>query len=67
MAVYMVDTDISSYIMKRSHNAVLSRLQLVPVGNVCISVITKCELTFGVEVSRRPHVTVRIYDHLRSR
>ena len=53
MPVYMVDTDISSYIMKRSHNAVLSRLQLVPVGDVCISVITKCELTFGVEVSRR--------------
>ena len=53
MAVYMIDTDISSYIMKRSHHAVLTRLQLVPVGDVCISIITKCELMFGVEVSRR--------------
>jgi tRNA(fMet)-specific endonuclease VapC len=53
VAVYMVDTDISSYIMKRSHNAVLSRLQLVSVGDVSISVITKCELTFGIQVSRR--------------
>jgi tRNA(fMet)-specific endonuclease VapC len=53
MALYMIDTDISSYIMKRSHDVVLRRLQKVPVGDVCISVITKCELMFGVEVSPR--------------
>jgi tRNA(fMet)-specific endonuclease VapC len=51
MAVYMLDTDISSYIMKRSHEAVLRRLQSVPVGDICISAITKSELMFGVEVS----------------
>lgn len=50
MAVYMLDTDISSYIMKRSEE-VLKRLQQVPIGDICISVITKCELMFGVEVS----------------
>jgi len=53
MAEYMLDTDISSYIMKRSHEAVLRRLQKVPIGVVCISVITKSELLFGVEVSPR--------------
>jgi tRNA(fMet)-specific endonuclease VapC len=53
MAVYMLDTDISSYIMKRSHDAVLKRLATVPVGNVSISVITKSELMYGVEVSPR--------------
>ncbi len=53
MAEYMLDTDISSYIMKRSHESVLSRLQKVPIGVVCISVITKSELLFGVEVSPR--------------
>jgi tRNA(fMet)-specific endonuclease VapC len=53
MTEYMLDTDISSYIMKRSHDAVLSRLQKVPIGAVCISVITKSELLFGVEVSPR--------------
>jgi tRNA(fMet)-specific endonuclease VapC len=53
MAVYMLDTDISSYIMKRSHDSVLRRLQKVPVGDVCISVITKSELMYGVEVSPR--------------
>jgi tRNA(fMet)-specific endonuclease VapC len=53
MAEYMLDTDISSYIMKRSHDAVLRRLQKVEIGVVCISVITKSELLFGVEVSPR--------------
>jgi len=51
MAEYMLDTDISSCIMKRSNEAVLRRLQKVPIGVVCISVITKSELLFGVEVS----------------
>lgn len=53
MAVYMLDTDISSYIMKRSRDAILKKLQQVAVGDVCISVITKSELMFGVEVSPR--------------
>jgi tRNA(fMet)-specific endonuclease VapC len=53
MAVYMLDTDISSYIMKRSHDVILRKLQQVAVGDVCISIITKCELMFGIEVS--PH------------
>jgi len=53
MAEYMLDTDTSSYIMKRSHDAVLKRLTRVPIGVVCISVITKSELLFGVEVSPR--------------
>jgi tRNA(fMet)-specific endonuclease VapC len=39
--------------MKRSHDAVLRRLQKVPIGDVCISVITKSELLYGVELSPR--------------
>jgi len=53
MPRYMLDTDTCSYIMKRSNDAVLKRLQKVPVNDVCISVITKSELLFGVEVSPR--------------
>jgi tRNA(fMet)-specific endonuclease VapC len=51
MPVYMLDTDISSYIMKRSHDAVLQRLKATPIKDVCISVVTKAELMFGVELS----------------
>ena len=53
MPRYMLDTDTCSYIMKRSNDAVLQRLQKVPVSEVCISVITRSELLFGVEVSLR--------------
>src|SRR5690349_17890126 len=49
----MLDTDICSYIMKRSSKVLLERLQRVPVNEICISVITKSELLFGVEVSPR--------------
>jgi len=53
MPRYMLDTDTCSYIMKRSNDAVLKRLSALPVSDVCISVITKSELLFGVEVSPR--------------
>ena len=53
MPRYMLDTDTCSYIMKRSHPLVLKRLQSVPVSDVCMSVVTKAELLYGVEVSPR--------------
>ena len=56
MALYMLDTDTCSYIMKRSNPILLKRLQAIPVTDVSISVITKSELLYGVEVSpRRMH------------
>jgi tRNA(fMet)-specific endonuclease VapC len=66
MAEYLLDTDISSYIMKRSHAAVLRRLQTVPIGAVAISVITKSELLYGVEVSpRRQQDSLALSEYLR--
>jgi tRNA(fMet)-specific endonuclease VapC len=50
---YMLDTDTSSYIMKRTNTNVLKRLQAVAVSDVCISAITKSEHLYGVEVSPR--------------
>lgn len=53
MPRFMLDTDTCSYIMKRSNPAVLKRLNTVPVADVCMSVVTKAELLYGVEVSPR--------------
>jgi tRNA(fMet)-specific endonuclease VapC len=53
MPRFMLDTDTCSYIMKRSHPHVLKRLRSVPVGDVCMSVVTKAELLYGVELSPR--------------
>jgi tRNA(fMet)-specific endonuclease VapC len=55
MPRFKLDTDTCSHIMKRSHPLVLKRLQSVPIADVCMSVISKPELLYGVEVSpRRP-------------
>jgi tRNA(fMet)-specific endonuclease VapC len=53
MPRYMLDTETCSYIMKRSNDRVLRRLRKTAVSDVCISVITKAELLFGVELSPR--------------
>ena len=53
MQPYMLDADTCSYVMKRSSDVLLKRLKKTPVSDVCISVITKSELLYGVEVSPR--------------
>lgn len=53
MPLFMLDTDTCSYIMKRSHPLLLKRLQSVPIDDVCMSVVTRAELLYGVEVSPR--------------
>jgi tRNA(fMet)-specific endonuclease VapC len=50
----MLDTDTCSYIMKRSHPAILDRLRTVAMDAVCISIITKAELQYGAQLSPRP-------------
>ncbi len=63
---FMLDTDISSYVMKRSDQMVLKRLQRVQVGEVGISSFTKSELEYGVEVSpRRPQDRAALDEYLR--
>jgi tRNA(fMet)-specific endonuclease VapC len=52
MPRYMLDTDTCSSIMKRSHPTVLKRLQAIPVNDVCMSVISKAELLYGVRFHR---------------
>jgi tRNA(fMet)-specific endonuclease VapC len=53
MLRYMIDTDISSYAMKASNAGVVRRMSLLDNGEACISVITRGELMFGLEVSPR--------------
>ncbi len=63
MPRYMLDTDTSSYIMKRSNPNVLQRLQQVAVSDVCISAIVRCELAYGVQVSPRQQQDQAALDH----
>jgi tRNA(fMet)-specific endonuclease VapC len=53
MARYMLDTDICSYVMKRASDPLLKRLRATAVSDVCMSVVSKAELLYGVELSPR--------------
>ncbi|MBV9572070.1 MAG: PIN domain-containing protein [Alphaproteobacteria bacterium] len=54
MPRFMLDTDICSFIVRRDNEKLLKRLQRTPLDDVCISVITKAELLYGVDISPRP-------------
>lgn len=54
MLRYMLDTDTCSYVMKGASAALDERLRSTDVREVCVSVISKAELLFGVAVSSRP-------------
>jgi len=51
---YLLDTDICSYIMKRSHPALLERIRAVPLSDQSVSAVTLAELLYGAKLSARP-------------
>lgn len=46
---YMLDTDISSYIIKGGYGAVEQHLMDTPPSDVCISAVTRAELMYGLK------------------
>jgi tRNA(fMet)-specific endonuclease VapC len=48
MPRFMLDTDTCSYIVRRSHAALVDRLATMPTDDVCISVVVKAELLYGI-------------------
>jgi tRNA(fMet)-specific endonuclease VapC len=59
--VFMLDTDIASYVIKGIAPTVDSRLSSLDVMQVCISAVTRAELRFGVRRLRRAS---RLSDHV---
>lgn len=53
MPEYMLDTDVASYIMGNKSSKLMQKLQSVSTSAVCISAITKSEISYGVEISPR--------------
>ena len=45
--LYMLDTDICAFVLRRTSNALLERIQAVPVMQQVMSVITYAELLYG--------------------
>lgn len=57
MEQYLLDTDICSYVMKRSNAALLDRLRTIDLPQIAISVVTEAELLYGIRLSSKPQVT----------
>ena len=53
MVRYILDTDICSYIMKRSHPALLERIRSAPLSEQAVSVVTMAELLYGAKLSTK--------------
>jgi len=59
MSLLMLDTDISSYIIRKRPQALLDRFQQHS-EQLCVSVITAAELMFGAEKAGRPALTALV-------
>lgn len=59
----MLDTDISSYIIKRRPASLLDRFKK-HADELCVSVMTAAELRFGAEKAHRPKLTAQVEEYL---
>jgi tRNA(fMet)-specific endonuclease VapC len=60
----MLDTDTCAFILRRSSDALLARIQAVPVAQQAMSVVTYAELLYGVQVSSRKKANQAAVDAL---
>jgi len=51
---YMLDTDISSYVIRNRPDSVRKRFQTLHAGQLCISVVSEAELLYGVKAKGSP-------------
>ena len=51
--IYLLDTDTCAFILRKSSPVLLERIQLVPLQQQSMSVITLAELLYGVQVSSK--------------
>jgi tRNA(fMet)-specific endonuclease VapC len=60
--LYMLDTDIASYIIKRRSPAIEARLSAIAPSMICLSAVTQAELMYGLKKlppEHRLHFAVR--------
>lgn len=51
--LYMLDTDICAFVLRRSSAVLLERIQQVPIDQQTISIVTLAELLYGVLESNK--------------
>lgn len=62
--LYMLDTDTCAFVLRRSSDTLLSRIQSVPVMQQVMSVVTYAELLYGVQLSSKKKANQAAVDAL---
>ena len=62
--LYMLDTDTCAFVLRRTSDALLERIQDVPVVQQVMSVVTYAELLYGVQVSSKKKANQTAVDAL---
>jgi tRNA(fMet)-specific endonuclease VapC len=60
--LYMLDTDTCAFVLRRSSDVLLERIQAVPLRQQAMSVVTHAELLYGVQVSSKKKVNQAAVD-----
>jgi tRNA(fMet)-specific endonuclease VapC len=61
---YMLDTDTCAFILRRTSDTLLARIQAAPVAQQVMSVVTSAELQYGVQVSSKKKANQAAVDAL---
>lgn len=62
--LYMLDTDTCAFILRRTSDTLLARIQAIPVAQQVMSVVTYAELQYGVQVSSKKKANLAAVDAL---
>ena len=62
--LYMLDTDTCAFILRRTSDTLLERIQAVPLERQVMSVVTYAELLYGVQVSSQKKANQSAVDAL---
>ena len=62
--LYLLDTDICAFVLRRTSATLLERIQSVPLSQQVISVVTYAELLYGVQHSSKKKANQQAVDAL---
>ena len=57
--MYMLDTNMCIYIIKKRPVSLLEKFNSIPRNRLCISVVTYAELQYGIDEHENEKTTVR--------
>ena len=62
--LYLLDTDTCAFVLRRTSDVLLERIQAVPLGQQAMSVVTYAELLYGVQLSSKKKANQAAVDAL---